>query len=251
MSFFHKLLYNTIMNINNNLSSKICAKCHQEKNINEFVSRIDSADGYRNQCKICFYQRIKKYYCRHKKARKKYYKEYYFKHREKSRIESKKWRLLHKEKIKLATKEYYLKNKNKILFKSKQYRRKNKHKLCIQNRIYQNNKLKTDINYKIYRLYRGRIYQALKNNWKSGRTINLIMCSIPELKLHIEKQWLAGMTWKNWGRGVGKWNIDHIIPCSFFNMSDPVEQYMCFRWKNLQPLWWEDNRIKSDNIIKC
>jgi hypothetical protein len=75
------------------------------------------------------------------------------------------------------------------------------------------------------------------------------MCSIPKLKSYIESLWLSGMSWDNYGYGSNKWNIDHIIPCSFFNMLDPVEQYMCFRWQNCQPMWQKDNFKKNNKII--
>ena len=38
------------------------------------------------------------------------------------------------------------------------------------------------------------------------------------------------------------WEIDHIKPCASFDLSDPKEQKHCFFYKNLQPLWGEDNR---------
>jgi hypothetical protein len=76
------------------------------------------------------------------------------------------------------------------------------------------------------------------------------MCSIDEFKKYIESLWSLGMSWDNYGFGNNKWNIDHIIPCSFFQyyIQDPVEQYMCFRWNNCQPMWQIDNLKKSDKI---
>ena len=56
------------------------------------------------------------------------------------------------------------------------------------------------------------------------------------------------MTWDNWGYGDNKWNIDHIIPCAFFDMSDPVEQHMCFHYTNTQPLWQTENFTKNDKM---
>ena len=76
------------------------------------------------------------------------------------------------------------------------------------------------------------------------------MCSIPEFIIYIEKQWLPGMNWNNYSYGISKWDIDYIISCSFFNLLDPVKQYMCFRWQNQCPMWWEDNLLKSNTIIK-
>jgi hypothetical protein len=89
---------------------------------------------------------------------------------------------------------------------------------------------------------------ALKNNQKRGHTINLLMCTILEWKQHLEKQFTKGMSWSNYGNKTGQWNVDHILPCSFFNLSDPVEQYMCFNYTNTQPMWHLDNVRKSDNL---
>ena len=50
------------------------------------------------------------------------------------------------------------------------------------------------------------------------------------------------MSWKNHGK-YG-WHIDHIKPCSKFNLIDPTEQKKCFHYTNLQPLWAKDNLTK-------
>lgn len=54
------------------------------------------------------------------------------------------------------------------------------------------------------------------------------------------------MSWDNYGyRG---WHIDHIKPCSSFNLSDIKEQKKCFHYSNMQPLWWKDNIAKSNKV---
>lgn len=45
-----------------------------------------------------------------------------------------------------------------------------------------------------------------------------------------------------------EYHIDHIIPCSSFDLTDPEEQKKCFHWTNLQILSAFDNMSKSDNI---
>ena len=54
------------------------------------------------------------------------------------------------------------------------------------------------------------------------------------------------MTWENFMKG--EIHIDHIRPCSSFNLSDTEEQRKCFNYKNLQPLWAVDNLRKADKI---
>ena len=54
------------------------------------------------------------------------------------------------------------------------------------------------------------------------------------------------MNWKNQGR-YG-WHIDHIKPCSKFDLSDPDQQKKCFNYKNLQPLWKMENVLKDDKV---
>lgn len=212
--------------------TKVCNICGLEKPINKFYKHKFTKDGFRFQCKICYNRSVRQYRLDNPEHCKQNDKKRRLKNRDKINQNNKLWRSRNPDYMK----EYRLEKGDELSKKANKRR---------------NIRLQLDVEYKIIKNLRNRIHYAIKTNKKAGHTIDFIMCSIPELKLHIEKQWLAGMTWKNWGRGVGKWNIDHIIPCSFFNMSDPVEQYMCFRWKNLQPLWWEDNRIKSDNIIKC
>ena len=68
-----------------------------------------------------------------------------------------------------------------------------------------------------------------------------------KLKKHLEKQFQKGMTWNNYG--MYGWHIDHIIPCSAFNLNLESEQRKCFNYTNLQPLWAIDNIKKGDKII--
>jgi hypothetical protein len=55
------------------------------------------------------------------------------------------------------------------------------------------------------------------------------------------------MNWQNHKR-FG-WHIDHIKPCSSFDLSKEEEQLACFHYTNLQPLWWHENLKKSNKII--
>jgi 5-methylcytosine-specific restriction endonuclease McrA len=54
------------------------------------------------------------------------------------------------------------------------------------------------------------------------------------------------MSWDNYGT---YWHIDHIIPCSNFDFSDPIQQKECFNYTNLQPLEAKANIKKSNKMI--
>ena len=62
------------------------------------------------------------------------------------------------------------------------------------------------------------------------------------VKLHMESLFKEGMTWNN----HGEWHIDHIIPISSGKTEDEVIK-LC-HYSNLQPLWAEENLLKSDKI---
>lgn len=97
----------------------------------------------------------------------------------------------------------------------------------------------------LVRRLRERVRQAIKEQGgvKSAATLELIGCSVLEVRAHLEKLFLPGMTWTN--HGFHGWHIDHIKPCAAFDLSDPKQQRECFHWTNLQPLWAEDNLRKQ------
>ena len=45
----------------------------------------------------------------------------------------------------------------------------------------------------------------------------------------------------------GEIHIDHIRPCSSFNLTKEDEIEKCFHYKNMQPLWAKDNLTKGAN----
>jgi len=54
------------------------------------------------------------------------------------------------------------------------------------------------------------------------------------------------MTWDNYGK---RWDIDHFIPLSSFDLTDPEQVKKACHYKNLQPLWGKHNRIKGPKIL--
>lgn len=69
---------------------------------------------------------------------------------------------------------------------------------------------------------------------------------VTDLKQHLESLFQPGMSWDNYG----DWHIDHIKPVSLFDITsyDCEDFKKCWCLENLQPLWAEDNRKKSNLV---
>lgn len=106
----------------------------------------------------------------------------------------------------------------------------------------------TDPAYKIKHNLGCRLNVLLRKIGERKRcsTMSLVGCTATELKLYLEGLFQLGMTWANYGKkqGTWGWDIDHIIPCIAFDMTDTKQQKDCFHWTNLQPLWHPDNLRK-------
>ena len=94
--------------------------------------------------------------------------------------------------------------------------------------------------------------QQIRRGLKTGKCgkswTDLVDYSITDLKLHLESQFNNEYSWDTYGKGFKKWNTDHIIPVSSFNITGPYcdDFKECWSLKNLQPLWEIDNLKKSD-----
>lgn len=67
-----------------------------------------------------------------------------------------------------------------------------------------------------------------------------------ELAAHIERKFKRGMTWERFN--AGEIHIDHIVPVSAFDLSNPIEVVKCWSLSNLQPLWAKDNMVKGAKL---
>lgn len=143
------------------------------------------------------------------------------------------WKKSYLNKRKKYSKKYYKINRNKI--------NKNKRK-----------RYKEDIMFKLNSNIGGRIRCSLKfynlsKNRKHYET--LIINTLQEIKEHLEKNFLPGMSWDNYGKNG--WELDHIISIAFFRFksTNDVEFKYCWSLDNLQPLWRKDNIKKGDKMM--
>jgi len=192
------------------MKTKICAKCKLTKKLEDFQKdKTLKGDGYRSYCRIC--QRLK---CK-LDSRKRY-----------KNGKRKQYNKLNSEHISLYSKVW----------------RKNNRKLISKKT---NIKYNSDINFKLKHVLRSRIQRALILGCKKTSSSELLGCNIEEYKIYLQSLFVEGMSWENYGRKG--WHIDHIKPCSKFDLTKEEEQKKCFHYSNTQPLWWKDNLIKHSS----
>jgi hypothetical protein len=176
-----------------------------------------------------------------RKAKKReYHKQWYLKNKQHKKEYDVKYRKEIYNKIRRERIKNDPEYKKKINEARNKYGKKPEQK--IKRNQYLKNKLKTDFNYKLIHNIRVRIKDVLRGHSKSNSTINMLGCTIDELWKHLESTFKPGMTKKN----HGLWHIDHIRPCSSFDLSKPEEQVKCFHYTNLQALWAHENLSKSN-----
>ncbi len=193
---------------------RVCKTCSRELSNKDFYYR--KAYGlYHKNCKECYRAGIK-LYSRNNKA-----------------------------KISDRKKLYYENNLDLIKARKKNHNIDSEGKRANR-RLWENNKLKTDVEYRLRSYLRSRMRKALKSKKasKGGALKDMLGCSIEQLKTYIQDKFLPGMTWDNYG----KWHIDHIHPLSKTNLSNPQELLRVMNFSNLQPLWAVDNIKKGAKI---
>ena len=140
-------------------------------------------------------------------------------------------------------KKYYLDNHNQINERHKRYKEQNREKI----RLYENNRGKTDLNFKIACNLRSRTSSAFKsqNVRKTSKTFDLLGCSHSFFKNWIIHQLYGNMTVENYG---SVWQIDHCLPIVSFNLLDENDMKKCFNWVNLRPMFSTENNSKNAKI---
>lgn len=96
---------------------------------------------------------------------------------------------------------------------------------------------------------KSRLNSRLRRN-RLGKPVGIHFKDFPftlqELMLHLEKRFVPGMTWQNYG----EWHIDHIRPDSSFSYESATDPAFleCWALSNLQPLWKLDNLKKGSKL---
>ena len=148
----------------------------------------------------------------------------------------------HKEELNAKWKAYYQANKDRISLRNKAFHKS----LKDAGESYFAHEYKNNPEFRIAKLLRTRLRNTLLKckAVKSSRTLSLLGCTLLAFKQHIESQFKDGMSWDN----CSEWHLDHILPCSSFDLTIPEQQQKCFHYTNIQPLWAADNLSKSNKL---
>lgn len=185
---------------------RTCSMCREELELSSknFYKNKNEVGGFDYRCKSCK-------------------KTHYQNNKEKYKENSKNWLSNNPDKVKSINKKY--RQSKKGIITRKKYRKEE-----------YNNKYGKDIKWTLSRNVRIRLNHALKNTFKSGKTLELLGCSIQEYSLYLEKQFDENMNWDNYGM---YWEIDHTIPLS---------KGGSFHYTNTTPMTISENRSKSNKL---
>ncbi len=167
-------------------------------------------------------------------------KRSWHKHRDKNVEKSRRRRASNPEYYKEASRKYYRENPEKCLRTSRAWQAAHpEHINKYQLDRYHNN---PQVNVAVRA--RTGLRRALRRGGlkKTCGTLELLGCSWADFVVHIERQFLPGMSWDN----KHLWQIDHVKALSKWDLTDPVQLAAACNFRNLAPLWAEDNARKGN-----
>jgi hypothetical protein len=224
-------------------------KALKRKETNE-KKKLEDPESYREKIRIKNQKqssKYKEYRQKNSDKLKKYRSEHFQKNKEKSMMQNMEWR------IKNWDYDQKQRSKNNRKFRELNRERIQNHRTSKEYREHVNKidrqRYKEDPEYLLKKRLRSSIRYAVKNYASVGTrklsALEILGCSLEEFKDYLSSKFKAGMSWDN----HGEWHIDHIRPCSSFDLSNPEQQRICFHYTNLQPLWALENLRKSDKVL--
>ena len=172
-----------------------------------------------------------------------------------------------KAEIKEYKRQYHVKNRDGIIKKVDEWvknnperRRETARKWAAKNRTENSKKIRayqsewrkkkraTDKRFCLANNMRTAIWETIKKVKNRKQWQKLVGYTVDDLMAHLEKLFQPGMTWENYG----EWHIDHKIPVTAFNFTDPkhIDFTRCWALKNLQPMWAKENNKKYNKLDK-
>lgn len=211
--------------------SKVCTKCGLTKPLTDYSAHSGKKSGLQGACKPCDKARALKWQAENPARVNAKNAQWAKRNLWSSRARDKRWREKNKPYDAERKRQWQQRNPDKV----KQY----------------NTKRRSTTKGKLECTIRSRISKTIAKGSKfSRRTFDLLGYSADDLKRHIERWFLPGMSWGNYGHQA--WHIDHKIPLAAFNYETPDDIDFKRAWalENLQPMWAADNLSKGAKLMK-
>jgi len=226
--------------------TKTCSRCHETKVVTDFYRRSPQAHLRVSHCKSCMSIKQKKYYQLNRARISDAGKVYRSNPatlkiiRERNRL----WQSNNVDYVNRKRRMWAKENPKKHSASVQKWRRKNRDKLLPKRRAKTRARYASDVNFKITCVLRSRLSTMIRQRGvKYTSAADLLGCDVSDLIKYLEQRFDSGMTWEN--HSPLGWHIDHVVPCSAFDMTDQVEQRQCFHYTNLQPMWGVENLKKG------
>lgn len=189
----------------NAIEAKKCSRCGVPQSIECFHRDRTHADGRSTCCKSCATAKSRVWRLSNPEAHRNHVRQSSRRNRPSRNIVGARWRA---------------KNSNKIRL----YKRRHRLKRAANPVTAMHDRIATQLR------------AAIAKNGR--RTIDIVGYTGNDLRVHLERQFLRGMTWQNRAR----WHVDHIVPQAAFPQgSDPRTVWAL---SNLRPLWKRRNLQK-------
>lgn len=213
------------------LAVKSCTKCGESKPIGSFGASPRYAGGVKSWCKGC---------------EKSYRAAHYQRNKDRVRAQNSEWHAANRAERNEAMRTAYAANPEKHIARAKRAKERRPDHYRELNRVAAQRRRESRIDVRLRSRISSQFRYCLGTGKGGATTEALLGYGIPELRLHIERQFLPGMGWGN----MGEWHIDHIIPLARFTITGPDDPELRRAWAltNLRPLWAADNIAKGDKL---
>lgn len=153
------------------------------------------------------------------------------------------------EKMKARNSAYYQANKERIKHQVGEYQASRPKERRAYKAVWERKARRTRPEYAARATMRklvARVCERIQMKRRdAGGTESALGYTTLEFKVHIERQFLAGMSWDN----RSDWHVDHIYPLVSFDLSCEKERRAANALSNLRPMWAEDNMTKGSIIM--
>lgn len=213
-------------------AAKACTKCGETKPLAEFRPDARYAGGYVTWCGLCA---------------KRYRAQHYLQNKERVQAQNAAWHADNKESRNEAMRAAYAADPERHSQRVRAAKQRSPERYREANRLNAAKRRAERIDVRLRSRMSSQLRYCLSTGKGGQTTARLLGYSVQELRAHLERQFLRGMSWEN----MGEWHIDHIVPLSSFTITGPDDPELRRAWAlpNLRPLWAAENIAKSDKRL--